>query len=228
MARSSFQKELTEVQGSLLNLEGLAEKMLSDAVESLKSRNPALAQAVIDSDDAVDNASEQIEQQVVKVIALHQPVASDLRHMIAAIHNTIDLERVADLAVDIAEQVPELSSLPLLKPLIDIPRMTQISQEMLHDALDALRDDDIPKARAVCLRDQEVDDLFIQILRELIGFMIEDPRTVNRAVPLLFIARSLERVADHATNLAEMVMYQVDGKRITCKAIEAEARAKAD
>jgi phosphate transport system protein len=222
--RSGFQKELTDTQGSLLHLEGLAEKMLGDAVMALKTRDTVLAQKVIESDDEVDAAAQQIEQQVVKTIALHQPVASDLRHMVAVIHNAIDLERVADLAVDIAESVPGIAEQPLLKPLIDIPRMTQISMEMLHESLNALRDDDLEKARAVCLRDQEVDDLFMQIVRELISFMIADPRSTSRAVPLLFVARALERVADHATNLAEMVFYQVTGQKTTCKSIEDEAR----
>jgi phosphate transport system protein len=197
-----------------VELEGLAEQMLSLAVEALKVRNPDMASQVISGDDAVDALANRIEEQAIELIARFQPVGSDLRRVIGTIRVSIDLERIADLAVNIAEVVPDLARQPLLKPLIDIPRMMQIAQEMLHDGLNALRDGDEELAKRVCLRDDEIDGLFMQILRELVSFITEDPRTTSRAIPLLFVARHLERIGDHATNVAEIVFYQNTGRRV--------------
>lgn len=227
MVRTGMEEALQSIYGQLLHLEGLVESMLGKAVEALKNRDEHLAREVVQGDDDVDALAQQIELEAVQVIARHQPVASDLRRMISVIHNIIDLERIADLAVNIAEVVPDLARQPLLKPLIDIPRIMQIAQEMLHDGLNALRDDDLELARKVCLRDREIDALFMQVFRELILFMTEDPRTTNRAVPLLFVARHLERVGDHATNIAEMVFYQKTGRRVTARDIMTEEEEKA-
>jgi phosphate transport system protein len=222
MVRTGMEESLAMVYGQLLQLEGLVETMLGRSIDALKDRNAALSEEIIRSDDEVDELAQTIEEKAVETIALQQPVGSDLRRMIGAIRNVINLERIADLAVNIAELVPDLARQPLLKPLIDIPRMAQIAREMLHDGLDALRDDDVEKARQVCLRDEEIDGLFMQVFRELVLFMTEDPRTINRAVPLLFVARYLERVGDHATNIAEVVYYQKTGKRTTVRDIMAE------
>ena len=226
MTRTGMEEARQTIHGQLLHLEGLVESMLGKAVEALKNRDVGMADEVVKGDDEVDAVAQAIEKQCVQMIARHQPVASDLRRMIGVIHNIVDLERIADLAVNIAEVVPDLARQPLLKPLIDIPRMMQIAQEMLHDGLNALRDDNIELAREVCLRDREIDALFMQIFRELILFMTEDPRTTNRAVPLLFVARHLERVGDHATNIAEIVFYQKTGHRVTVRDLMAEEEAK--
>lgn len=212
-----MREALFRLHGELLRLEGLVEACLSESIEALKQRDDRRATKVVEGDDEIDRLAQQIEEHAVALIALHQPVGSDLRRIIGTIHNVIDLERIADLAVNIAEVVPELSRQPLLKPLIDIPRMAQIAQEMLHDGLNALRDDDVALARQVCLRDNEIDGLYMQVFRELILFITEDPRTTSRAVPLLFVARHLERVGDHATNIAEIVFYQKTGKRPKAK-----------
>ncbi len=221
--RVGMQGALSQLYSRLLQLEGLVERMLGRAIEALKARDEDMAKAVVAGDDEIDDLAFTIEEQAIRLIALHQPVGSDLRRIIGTIRVTIDLERVADLAVNIAEVVPELSSQPLLKPLIDIPRMMQIAQQMLHDGLDALRDDDVELARQVCLRDDEIDALNIQIFRELVSFITEDPRTTSRAIPLLFVARHLERVGDHATNIAEIAFYQQSGKRVRIRDIMQEA-----
>lgn len=217
--RLGLQGALSELYAHLLELEGLVERILSLAVDSLKARDPQMAAAVVDSDDAIDDLTGKIEEEAIRVIALHQPVGSDLRRIIGTIRVSIDLERIADLAVNIAEVVPELARQPLLKPLIDIPRMMVIAQEMLRDGLNALRDDDTELARQVCLRDDEIDRLYLRILHELVSFITEDPTTTSRAVPLLFVARHLERVGDHATNIAEIVFYQKTGRRIRLREI---------
>lgn len=201
----------------LLELEGLVERVLGWAVAALKNRDTAMADQVILADDEVDQLTLKLEEHAIQVIALHKPVGSDLRRVIGTLRVLIDLERIADLAVNIAEVVPELARQPLLKPLIDIPRMTQIAQGMLHDGLDALRDDNTELARDVCLRDEEIDALYMQVFRELVSFIMEDPRTTGRAIPLLFVARHLERVGDHATNIAEIVFYQKTGRRLTVR-----------
>jgi len=223
MLRTGMQGALSHLYGLLLELEGLVEKILGLAVESLRTRDAALAQTVIDGDDEIDDLANRIENQAIQVIALQGPVGSDLRRIIGTIRVSIDLERVADLAVNIAELVPDLARQPLLKPLIDIPRMMRISQEMLHDGLDALRDGNVELAREVCLRDEEIDALYMQIFRELVSFITEDPRTTSRAIPLLFAARHLERVGDHATNIAEMVFYQTTGQRVRIRDIMSQA-----
>ena len=222
--RIGMEGALAQLYSRLLHLEGLVERILDLSIEALKARDNAMADAVVASDDEIDDLANQIEEQAIRVIALHQPVGSDLRRIIGTIRVTIDLERVADLAVNIAETVPELARQPLLKPLIDIPRMMRIAQQMLHDGLDALRDDDVDKARAVCLRDDEIDALYMQIFRELVSFITEDPRTTGRAIPLLFVARHLERVGDHATNIAEIVFYQKTGQRMRLRDIMDEAK----
>ncbi|MFO8061134.1 MAG: phosphate signaling complex protein PhoU, partial [Bacillota bacterium] len=155
-----------------------------------------------------------LEKAAEAVIARHQPVGSDLRRIISTIRIAVDLERVADLAVNIARIALDLGTEPLLKPLIDIPRMAATAQEMLRDALTALIEENCSAAQEVCRRDSEIDDLYWQIFRELLSFMIEDPRTIKRAIPLLFVARHLERVGDHATNVAEAVTYLLTGERV--------------
>ncbi len=228
MIKSSMHEALARLFGRLLELEGLVEQVLGRAVDALKARDERLAEEVIRSDETIDDLAEQIEQHAVQMIALHQPVGSDLRRIIGTIHIVIDLERIADLAVNIAEVVPELARRPLLKPLIDIPHMAKISQQMLHDGLDALRDDDLELAREVCLRDNDIDALYLQIFRELVVFITEDPSTTSRAVPLLFVARHLERVGDHATNIAEVVFYHKTGKRLKEKQLREQEGAPGD
>ena len=220
MQRTAFNEGLNVLYGLLLEEEGLIETMLSDAIKALKTGDLELAEDVVNRDERVDRLAESIEAEVVLLIARHQPVGSDLRRMVSALKNVIDLERVGDLSTNIARAIPEIASRGLLKPLIDIPRMAGIAQEMLRDGITALKDEDVNLAQRVCARDEEMDALYWQVFRELLVFMMQDPKTIARALPLLFVARHLERVGDHATNMAETVIYNVTGLRRKAKEFE--------
>ncbi len=219
MARTSIpRRELDEALRTLgrdtVSLSERAEKMLSESVQSLKAQDPVRAQWVVDEDDHVDDGSIAVEKMAETVIARHQPVASDLRRIISTMRIVRELERIADLSVNIARTTLSMEE-PLLKPLIDIPRMAVIAQEMVRNSLNALVEDSEEGAWRVRCRDDEMDALYWQIFRELLTYMIDDPRSIHRAIPLLFVARHLERIGDHATNIAEMVIYFKTGERVT-------------
>ncbi len=215
MPRRALNAAQQELYEGLLALAGQAEKMLHSAVEALKARDLDMAQAVIAADDAVDRNTLAVEEAAETLIARYQPVASDLRRIVTAMRIARDLERIADLGVNIARVTLDMGTEPLLKPLIDIPRMAVLAQEMVRDSLTSLIEERAEKAQEVHRRDDEIDALYMQIFRELLSFMIEDPRTIRRAIPLLFVARHLERVGDHATNIAEAVVYLLTGQRLT-------------
>jgi phosphate transport system protein len=183
-------------------------------VASLVDRDSRLAEEVIASDRKVDILDLEIEEDCLRLLALHQPAAKDLRFITTAMKITTDLERMADQAVNICERAIELNEEPQLKPYIDIPIMSQLSQKMMREALDAFVRRDAELARQVIPEDNKVDALKDQIFRELLTFMMEDPRTIPRAIRLILVSRHLERVADHATNIAEMVVFLVEGKNI--------------
>lgn len=214
-----FEKELTDLKGTVLKLGSLVEKAISDSIKSLVERNSKLAADVIDKDHQVNALDVGIDEECIRLIALRQPRAGDLRLITTAMKITTDLERIGDLAVDICERALELNEEPQLKPYIDIPRMAEIAQGMVKDALDALVKRDSALARDVLTRDDMVDNLNYQVFNELLFFMIQDPRTVSRAVKLTYISKYLERIADHATNIAEMVVYLVEGKIIRHMAV---------
>lgn len=212
-ARKSYQEQLEELQQEVLRMGTLVEQAIFNAVKSLKERNEDLAQQIVDGDDFIDEYQIRIEDYCVKLLALQQPMAGDLRVISTAMKIAIDLERMGDHAVDIAKVTLRLAGQPLIKPLIDIPRMAEIAQKMIRDSLDAYVHRDISRVDLLIDCDHEVDALYNQIFRELLTFMIEDPRTIGQATQLLFVARYLERVADHATNLGESVYYMVTGER---------------
>lgn len=191
----------------------MVEQTIFDAVKSLKERNESLAQQVIDNDDAIDGLQIEIEDFCLRLLALQQPMASDLRVISTAMKIVNDMERMADHATDIAKVTIRISGQPLIKPLIDIPRMAEIAQRMLREALDAYVRRDVSQVDRLIDYDHEVDGLYQQIFRELLVFMMEDPRTIRQSTQLLFVARHLERIADYATNLGEMVYYMVKGER---------------
>ncbi|MDF2876664.1 MAG: phoU, partial [Sporomusa sp.] len=172
-----------------------------------------LARRVMDFDDIIDQMEVDIEDKCMVLIARQQPMARDLRVIGTGLKITTDLERMGDHAYDIAKITLGLANQELIKPLVDIPRMAQMSQKMLKDALDAYTTLDIPLAEQVCLNDDEVDDLYYQVFRELLTYMMEDPKTITQATQLIFVARYLERIADHATNIAEWTIYLVTGQR---------------
>lgn len=213
MARKSYLEQLADLKEDVLKMGTMVEEAIYNAVKSLKERDEELAQKVVDGDDAIDEYLVQIEDCCVKLLALQQPMARDLRVISTAMKIITDLERMADLAVDIARVTLRLSGQPLIKPLIDIPRMMEITQRMTRISLDAYVQED--PEQVICLSDydHEVDALYNQIFRELLTFMIEDPHTIKQAAQLLFVARYLERIADHATNVGESVYYMVKGER---------------
>jgi phosphate transport system protein len=209
-----FQKELEKLKENLLKMATLVEKVLVDAVQSLMTRDTELAQRTIASDDAVNDLELAIEETCLKLLALRQPMAIDLRFITAAMKIVTDLERMGDQAVNIAERAISLNQEPQLKPYIDIPRMAEIVQSMVKDVLDAFIKQDSQLARSVCARDDLVDGLKDQVFRELLTYMISDSKSITRAVHLLIVSRCLERIADHATNIAEDVIFMIDARVI--------------
>jgi phosphate transport system protein len=188
--------------------------MVENAVASLVDRDVRLAEETIAADRKVDHLEIEIDEACIRMLALYQPAASDLRFITTAMKISTDLERAADQAVNISQRAMELAEESQLKPYIDIPLMSQLSQKMLRESLDAFVRRDAGLARAVIEEDNKVDALKTQVFRELLTFMMEDPRTIRRAIHLILVSRHLERVADHATNIAEMVVFLVEGKNI--------------
>lgn len=211
---SVFDEELMRLKGRVLKMGAMVENAVRDSVRSLVERDNDLARSVIEKDHQVNALDVEIDEESIRLIALRQPKAGDLRFITTAMKVTTDLERMGDMAVNIAERALELNEEPILKPYIDIPRMSQIAQGMTRDALDSFVRRDKKLAMEVIMRDDEVDDLKHQVLRELLFFMMQDPTTASRAMKISFVAQYLERIADHATNIAEMVIYLVEGKII--------------
>jgi phosphate transport system protein len=211
---SVFDEELRHLKEKLLGMGSLVEDAIKNSVQALVERDNGLAARVIDNDRLVNTLDVEIDEESIRLIALRQPKATDLRFITMAMKITTDLERMGDLGVNIAERALELNKEPILKPYIDVPRMREIAQGMTRDALDAFVRKDRDLAMEVILRDDEVDDLKRDVLQELAFFMVQDPSTVTRAMKVSFVAQYLERIADHATNIAEMVIYLVEGKII--------------
>ncbi|QAT17416.1 phosphate transport system regulatory protein PhoU [Candidatus Velamenicoccus archaeovorus] len=208
-----FDEELKALNQKILKMALLTQESIHKSIDALKERNAELAGKVITDDAQIDFLENSIDDDVFNMIALHQPVASDLRFLMTALKVNADLERIADLAVDIAQRVVELVGQPLLKPLIDIPKLSAVAQKMIKDVIDAYINKDVALARQVCLSDTEADKLRDLIQNKLINdYMAKDPKSATRAVPLLLIARYLERICDHATNIAEDVIYMVEAK----------------
>lgn len=204
-----FQQELNKLKENLLKMAGLAEQAISNAVEALVQRNMSLAEKTIKEDEKINQMEILIDEWCLKLLALYQPMAADLRFITSAMRINIELERIGDLAVNIAERVISLNQEPQLKPYIDIPRMAEITQAMVKDVLDAFVNGDTNLARAVCERDDQVDALNDQVFRELLTYMMADPKTITRAVHLIIVSRCLERIADHSTNIAEGIIFMV-------------------
>ncbi|MFN7943167.1 MAG: phosphate signaling complex protein PhoU [Thermoanaerobaculia bacterium] len=206
--------EFDRIRQSLLRMGGLVERMVSEAMQALIERDAARAEAVIRMDNEVDRTEMEIDEACNTVLALQQPTAVDLRFVVAVMKIANDLERMGDSAVNIAQAVEVLNQEPPLKPYIDLPRLALITQEMVRDALDSFVRRDAHQAVEVCKRDDQVDGLYKQLFRELVTYMVEDPRNITRALHLLLIARNYERIADHATNIGEDVVFYVEGRDI--------------
>jgi len=209
-----YEEDLRGLRAGLLRMGGLVERQIVEAVESLVNRNTEQARETIQRDTEVNRLDTEMDQRCINLLALHQPTARDLRFITTGLKITTDLERIGDNAVNICERATELNAEPQLKPYIDIPRMADIAQTMVKDALDAFMREDTELAAEVIARDDEVDQLNYQTYRELLSYMVEDPQTIPRATKILFISKYLERIADHATNIAEMVVYMVKGRSI--------------
>ena len=191
-----------------------AEKMISDAMRALVERKPSVAEEVISRDDTLDQLEVEIDKLCYEILALEQPVASDLRFLATALKIVRDIERIGDTAVNIAERARELIREPELKKLVALPIMADAAQRILKESLDAFVNSDAELAEKVISEDKDVDDLYEQIFRELLTYMIEDTRNISRALKLIFIAKHLERVGDHSANIAEMVVFMVRGQDI--------------
>jgi phosphate transport system protein len=209
-----FDEELSALKERILRMGALVETQVANAIKALVERDTELAQNVITTDHQVNAYDVEIDEECIRLLALRQPTASDLRFITTAMKISTDLERMSDLAEDICERALELAEEPQLKPYIDIPRMAESARTMVKEALDAFVNRNADLARKVCRADTFVDDLTSQIFRELLSYMMEDPQTIRRAIRITFIAKYIERIADHATNIAEMVVYLVEGKII--------------
>jgi len=209
-----FQEELELLQQRLLAMGGLAEERVRESVQSLSLRELDLVEHVLAGDEPINDLHVEIDARCFKLLALHQPMAVDLRAIVAAVKINTDLERVGDLAVNIAEATKRYLQHPPVKPLIDIPRMGDIAQGMLRDALDAFVRRDVTLAEAVLAEDDELDALKTQIFRELLTFMLSDPGTIEASLDLILISRHLERIGDHATNIAEDVIFMVSARDV--------------
>jgi len=210
----AYEEELRGLRANLLKMGGLVERQIAEAVESLVNRNTQQAHETIARDGDVNRMDVESDERCIRLLALHQPTASDLRFITTGLKITTDLERIGDNAVNICERAIELNEEPQIKPYIDIPRMATITQTMVKDSLDAFMRDDTTLAEEVIARDDEVDGLNYQIYRELLSYMAEDPSMITRATRILFVSKYLERIADHATNIGEMVVYMVKGRTI--------------
>jgi phosphate transport system protein len=209
-----FDEELTQLKEQILRMGSLVEQQVQGAIQALVDRDSALAGRVIQNDRQVNTMDVEVDENCIRLLALHQPTARDLRFITTAMKISTELERMSDLAENICERAIELNEEPQLKPYIDIPRMANWGLKMVKESLDAFVNRDAGLARKVCADDDFVDDLTGQLFRELLSFMVENPATISRAIRLTFIAKYIERISDHATNVAELVVYLVEGKII--------------
>lgn len=209
-----YEKELKTLREKILSMGNRLVDMIQQTMQALVERDSELAEEMIEFDHEINRLEVEIDEMSLNIIALRQPAAGDLRFITLALKVSTDLERIGDLCVNIAERTLELNREPQLKPYLDLPKMAKATEEMIKDALEAFLRGDDALAAEVTLRDDEVDQLNEQVFRELLTFMMEDPKTISRATRLTFVARYLERMADHATNISEMVIFMVKGRDI--------------
>ena len=212
MVRSSFERQLSEVEEDMLVMAGMVERAIERSIDALKNRDIELARVVIVEDMEINTKRYETEEKCLELLATQQPMAHDLRTIVAILHIIVDLERMGDHAEGIAKIAIMLADDPPLKPYIDIPRMAEVATRMLSQSLDAFKRKDVELARKVCDEDDLVDQLYDQVYHELIVFMLNDPRTIERATHITWIAHNLERIADRVTNICERVVYMEQGK----------------
>ncbi len=216
--RTHYERLLRELKNRLLIMGSNAESMISDSIRSFVDRRATLAADVIERDDEIDRLELEIDDLCYEILALEQPVACDLRILATALKIVKDLERIGDIAVNIAERVLELTQEPELKRLIDLQMMADATQKILKESLDAFVNSDADLAEKIIFNDKLVDAMYEQVFRKMLTYMLEDPRSISRALKLIFIAKHLERVGDHSANIAEMVVFLVRGQDIRHKA----------
>ena len=212
MTRAAFERQLAEIQEDMLVLAGMVESAIERGIQALRNRDADLARQIIADDIKINRKRYKTEENCLELIATQQPLAGDLRTIIAVLYIIVDLERMGDHAEGIAKIALTLADEPPLKPYIDIHRMAQIATRMLMGSLEAFKHRDAARARAICNEDDEVDALYDQVYRELVTYMIQDPKTIERATHLTWVAHNLERIADRVTNICERVVYLVEGK----------------
>jgi len=213
MTRGYFDRELEELHSDMIKMAALVEESIESTIIALKKQDVELARRIFNDDDLIDDMEKKIEQRCLNIIARQQPLAKDLRNISTALKIITDMERIGDHSADIAEITIRNSSQKYIKPLIDIPKMAALAKQMVNKAIDAYVKQDIELAKEVCLSDDVVDDLFMKIVLELTSLMKNDDKIVEQCVDFIFIAKYLERMADHATNIGEWVVYNVTGER---------------
>ncbi len=218
----SFDEELARLSDLINRMGGLAETQLEDSIEALQKRDSSLAEGAIEIDRVIDAHHAEVDELAIRLLALRQPMATDLRHIVTALKVAPIVERIGDYSKNVAKRTIALNQVPPVKPLFTIPRMGRLVREMIKDVLDAFSNADVEMARDVWARDKEVDDMYDSLFRELLTYMMEDARNITACTHLLFVARNIERIGDLATNVAELVHYQVEGEPLS------EDRPKAD
>ena len=212
MTRTAFERELAEIQDDVLVMADMVQKAIERGIQALRQRDMALARQIVADDAKINRKRYDTEERCLELIATQQPLASDLRVIVAVMHIVVDLERMGDHAEGIAKIVIMLADEPPLKPYIDIPRMAEVTIEMLRAVVEAFKHRDTERARAIFAEDDKVDGLYDQVYRELLTYMLNDPRTIERATHLMWVAHNLERIADRVTNICERIIYMVTGK----------------
>ncbi len=207
----SFDEELARLSDLISRMGGLAESQLENSIEALQKRDSSLAESAIESDHQIDEFHAEVDELAIRLLALRQPMATDLRHIVTALKVAPVVERIGDYSKNVAKRTIALNQMPPVKPLFTIPRMGRLVREMIKDVLDAFSNADVEMARAVWERDKEVDDMYDSLFRELLTYMMEDARNITACTHLLFVARNIERIGDLATNVAELIYYQVEG-----------------
>jgi len=208
----AYDEELRHLNSTIMEMGGIAEHQIATAMQAVAKRDTDLAARVVEEDDRVDELEHEIASFSVRLLALRQPMASDLRNIVAALKVSSDIERIADYAVNVAKRAIALSLTPTVTPVARIPRMGKMVQAMLKDVLDAYVERDVAKAMKVWEHDKDIDDMYDSLFRELLTYMMEDPRSITSCTHLLFVAKNIERIGDHTTNIAEDIYYLVHGQ----------------
>ncbi|MGY8956471.1 MAG: phosphate signaling complex protein PhoU [Alphaproteobacteria bacterium] len=219
---TSFDEELSRLSDLISRMGGLAESQLEDAIQALQTRDSSLAEQAVENDRQIDDLHIEVDELAIRLLALRQPMGADLRHIVTGLKIAPVVERIGDYSKNVAKRASALNQMPPVKPLFTIPRMGRLVRDMVKDVLDAFSNNDVEMARDVWMRDKEVDDMYDSLFRELLTYMMEDARHITACTHLLFIARNIERIGDLATNIAELIQYQVEGR-----ALDAD-RPKAD